>query len=946
MAVLIIVLGHNAFAQTPPPGSCPEILVIDLDNLPPGPPPWLVNGVIITWTGPYLPNPWFDVVPVPGGLFVNNAILGFDLSGLNKTVIGAEIDIIDYCAPACTQAGMWEGPFLVDQTGNIDPGNPETLHLFNLICADVDSISLAGLETLVSQLRLYLFCVECPPDMGVCEDDPPIDLNNLGASPAGGTFEDPFGNFIGVFDPSLYGPGIYDIEYCYEDPISTCEECCTFTIEVFPLPTVTCPADFTVCENDGLVALVANPPGGVFMGPSVIGNSFDPSIGQGTYTIQYCYTDLNGCEACCFFNIIVLEEPTAVCGDIFACISDPLVPLNTCFPAGGTTTGPGIAGGFFNPNLAGVGTHTLNYNYVDPFTGCETDVTFQAFVFALPVVNCPPSGSVCINNPPFMLSGATPAGGTYSGPGVVAGQFNPAAAGVGIHTITYSYTDPFTGCSNSCTFIITVNPLPVVSCPANFSVSLATPPFLLFGGSPAGGNYSGPGVSMNFFDPSVAGPGSHVITYTYTDGNGCTNFCTFIITVTDQVLYEFGDAPEGVLAYPTPPTPGNFPTCSSVGPPLSFIRHDANPFLFFGPGVDYEPDGNAGNCPAFQSGLYDQDECWNDGDAGLLIPPAFTIKGPPGGEYIELCDPNADITTWKTCREVVWGVTIDMFVTNNLPDTAYFNLLVDWNMDGTWGGILTCPNNTVAEEHAIVNFKIPPGFSDTLSKLSPPAFRIGPMEGYVWARFSLTEIPVPLPWDGSGMFVTGETEDYLLALEDPNLQTNLTIDGVVFPPGTDICLEAEMDIIIQDVTIENGAKVIVTAGNSILILPHTHIQAGAEFLAVIDQNGNFCSNYKNMLFADEEIAAEETAIYKHSDDAMFRVYPNPTPGHFKLDVSNVDEMATVVVEIYNMVGERILRKELPAMHQYNFDLTHQQPGIYLIRLMNVNHIGVEKIIRR
>ncbi len=41
-------------------------------------------------------------------------------------------------------------------------------------------------------------------------------------------------------------------------------------------------------------------------------------------------------------------------------------------------------------------------------------------------------------------------------------------------------------------------------------------------GTPSGGTFSGPGVSPSgSFDPGTAGVGSHVITYSYTDGNGC-----------------------------------------------------------------------------------------------------------------------------------------------------------------------------------------------------------------------------------------------------------------------------------------------------------------------------------------------------------------------------------------------------------------------------------------
>jgi hypothetical protein len=55
--------------------------------------------------------------------------------------------------------------------------------------------------------------------------------------------------------------------------------------------------------------------------------------------------------------------------------------------------------------------------------------------------------------------------------------------------------------------------------------------YSLSGGSPIGGVYSGIGVSGSQFDASVAGAGSHNITYTYGLGNGCQRSATKPITV-------------------------------------------------------------------------------------------------------------------------------------------------------------------------------------------------------------------------------------------------------------------------------------------------------------------------------------------------------------------------------------------------------------------------------
>ncbi|HTF06407.1 MAG TPA: T9SS type A sorting domain-containing protein, partial [Bacteroidia bacterium] len=60
-----------------------------------------------------------------------------------------------------------------------------------------------------------------------------------------------------------------------------------------------------------------------------------------------------------------------------------------------------------------------------------------------------PIDSACQNTTaPFTLTGETPAGGTFSGPGVSGGLFVPATANLGYNMITYVYMDSV-GCSGS-----------------------------------------------------------------------------------------------------------------------------------------------------------------------------------------------------------------------------------------------------------------------------------------------------------------------------------------------------------------------------------------------------------------------------------------------------------------------------------------------------------------
>ena len=73
-------------------------------------------------------------------------------------------------------------------------------------------------------------------------------------------------------------------------------------------------------------------------------------------------------------------------------------------------------------------------------------------------------------------------------------------------------------------------------------------------GTPPDGIFIGPGISESTFTPSVAGPGTHTIIYTYVDENGCVNstgLCTTVslgIGVNDDEQTQL----DGVRVFPNP----------------------------------------------------------------------------------------------------------------------------------------------------------------------------------------------------------------------------------------------------------------------------------------------------------------------------------------------------------------------------------------------------------
>ena len=157
-------------------------------------------------------------------------------------------------------------------------------------------------------------------------------------------------------------------------------------------------------------------------------------------------------------------------------------------------------------------------------------LTAAVRVDSLPFVALASLADMCTSDGVLTLSGGSPAGGYYSGTGVVgANQFDPVLAGPGTHTINYTFTE--NGCIANAAQQLVVSQTPAPSLAILLPTCVDLPAFALSGGTPAGGVYSGPGVSNGMFDPAAAGLGTHTITYTVTD-NGCSGQVTGNLTVT------------------------------------------------------------------------------------------------------------------------------------------------------------------------------------------------------------------------------------------------------------------------------------------------------------------------------------------------------------------------------------------------------------------------------
>lgn len=142
------------------------------------------------------------------------------------------------------------------------------------------------------------------------------------------------------------------------------------------------------------------------------------------------------------------------------CIDAPMLTLTGSQSTGSLFTGNGISNtapgiAVFNPVVAGIGEHVIQYDYTDNF-GCTYNFAQTVIINSLPVLSFTGlAGNYCTTDLPVMLISDQP-GGLFvsSGGGLISNGdgtavFDPAMAGAGgPYTITYSYTN-VNGCTNT-----------------------------------------------------------------------------------------------------------------------------------------------------------------------------------------------------------------------------------------------------------------------------------------------------------------------------------------------------------------------------------------------------------------------------------------------------------------------------------------------------------------
>jgi hypothetical protein len=232
-----------------------------------------------------------------------------------------------------------------------------------------------------------------------------------------------------------------------------CTASTTTSVVVNATPTVIANATAnTICEGENVTLSGSGADSYVWDNSVNDGISFNPTA-TNTYTVTG--TSLEGCTDTDQTTVTVNTLPTVVAN-----------ASTTILCSGGTVTltGSGTATSYVWDNGASDGiafspTTTLTYTVTGSNGNCEDTDQVTVTVNDTPTVDYSETNdTLCLGASSISLTAGTPTGGNYSGTGVSGNTFDPSIAGVGTHSIIYTFTD-----GNGC-FASDVSNVSVVNC--------------------------------------------------------------------------------------------------------------------------------------------------------------------------------------------------------------------------------------------------------------------------------------------------------------------------------------------------------------------------------------------------------------------------------------------------------------------------------------------------
>ncbi len=201
---------------------------------------------------------------------------------------------------------------------------------------------------------------------------------------------------------------------------------------------------------------------------------------------------------------------------------------------------------------------------------------------------------------------------------------------------------------------------------------------------------------------------------------------------------------------------------------------------------------------------------------------------------------------------------------------------------------------------------------------------------------------------GSGNCGSGITNMVTITVGLP-IPATVSLQGISVASGESNCYNAYETIYIAGsgttFTVQNGGSATMIAGLNIIYYPGTTVEPGGYMHGFIAPNGPWCSQPNPVVNNNEKSGDVEAVVPEITAGQVIRVYPNPTPGNFALEMAGSSDATLQSVEIYSVSGMKVAEVKLNGERRHEFPGTELRQGVYFLHVTTTLGKTTVKLIR-
>ena len=676
-------------------------------------------------------------------------------------------------------------------------------------------------------------------------------------------------------------------------------------VNVNPIPAAATGVDRAICLNGstqiGSTAVAGNSYSWISSPAGFTSTASNPTVSP-VVTTTYTLTETiiaTGCSNMHSVVVTVNPLPAATAGTDRAICLNTTTQIGASAVPGSTYNWTSAPAGFTsteaNPTVSPLVTTTYTVTEIITATGCTNTHHVLVTVNPLPAAIAGADRAICQNGSTQIGTASIP-GSTYSWTSVPIGftstEASPTVSPMVTTTYTVVETIASTGCTNSHSVVVTVNPKPllVITNPApvcspnrvDIGAGSVTAGSTLYNAALSYWLDAAATVPMN--NPSAAGTGTYYIKATTLAG------CYDIKPVT-------------VVVNPLPT-------------------------LYLGTGSGSYCAGGAGLVVGLSgSQLGVNYTLWN----GCCTPLGITVAGTGGP--ITFSPPQTTAGYYSVHAENATTGCVNMM--NNCILITIDPLLPV--------SVSIAASENPAPAGAVVTFTATPvnGGASPSYQWKVNGINVGTnMASYAYIPATGDEILCVLTSNASCTSGNPAVSNTVIM----GIPAAITVTGAVVN-GQTKCYSATQVLTVAGngttFIVQNGGSATMIAGQDIHYLPGTAVQPGGYMHGYITANNAYCGQSPSIV----TVPTGEAEPVFNSDQTFFIIYPNPTTGNFTLEQKGEKVYGKVKVEIYGMRGDRLMTGEMIGEKKHQFWMSDLPSGLYFVKVVADGYVETFKLVK-